>query len=279
MAELSDCVAYYKFEDNPNDGSGNGRDFTLYGSPTYAAGGVGQGLDLESGSSQYAKSTASAFRFSGDKSISFWIKPETVDAGARLLHCYSAIAAEKYCVVIADTDKISADFAGTGKHGDTQLSAGNAYNVVVTWTSATSTVAIYVNNNPESLSSQTLNYDASTGLYVSKRGTGGTNYYDGIIDNLAVWNRVLSAAEITVLNGATRRRFCRKGFRSTTNTRLSVTRAYRSPTFSTFARARAYRCLTLSTCGRLPVYRSSTFSIFATCGDFCFAMSSGCFCA
>jgi hypothetical protein len=74
-ARATSLVAYYPFDGNGNDASGNGYNLTLYGGVGFAAGLFGQALDLHHNNSQYAARPVSdpAFDFgSSNFTVSIW---------------------------------------------------------------------------------------------------------------------------------------------------------------------------------------------------------------
>jgi len=200
MAGIANLIGYYKFEGNGNDSSGNSRDLTAYGSPTYVMDLTGRAVDLESSSSQYFRRVDASFAFSGDKSISFRINPESFTSPMHVVHQYSGTTANRYMIWVAPTGYIKARF------GDTiiittsnQLSTGNDYNVVVNWTASGTVIDVYVNNSLCTKTSSTGSFDVNTNFNISRYGNS-SNYFDGIMDNVCVWNTTLTAGEIAKLD-------------------------------------------------------------------------------
>src|SRR5687768_14885263 len=73
-------IAYWKFQGNANDTSGNGNDATLHGNATFTAGHSGtdcQAIQFD-GIEDYA-SLETGFNLPNTFSLSLWIKPDDVN--------------------------------------------------------------------------------------------------------------------------------------------------------------------------------------------------------
>jgi len=89
---------------------------------------------------------------------------------------------------------------GAGYRGNTVLSTGVWYHVAATWDG--STVRIYVNgvlNNTPAARTGTIGVDTRP-AYIG--GRSGTDYFDGMIYDVRLYNRALSQADITYLYGS-----------------------------------------------------------------------------
>ncbi|MFA5135552.1 MAG: LamG domain-containing protein [Patescibacteria group bacterium] len=197
-AIIAGLLAWWKFNDDATDSSGNGYSLTAYSAPTYVPGVDANAIDLESGSSQYLKSTAAALTFTGDKSIAFWCKPESVSGNERIIHVYSATAAQLVRLAIgsgANLGKLNVTFGATVVVTNAVVfNAGVGVYICVTWDSGTSTITVYVNGVAAATGGATSTFVNTTGFFVGSDATPG-NFFDGIIDNLSYWNVVLGLAD------------------------------------------------------------------------------------
>jgi hypothetical protein len=89
------------------------------------------------------------------------------------------------------------DGAWTTPSSDGTLSANRWTHVATTYDDAANEVKFYINGVLDSTKSDTASIVSNTGaLYIGRDGNVGTNYFDGLIDEVAIWNRSLSAQEI-----------------------------------------------------------------------------------
>lgn len=80
------------------------------------------------------------------------------------------------------------------------LTASTWYHVVVTYNVSTTTMRIYINNGtPAELMSGPASIPNDTGTFRIGAFTVGGDYFDGRIDEVGFWKRVLVASEITAL--------------------------------------------------------------------------------
>lgn len=85
-------VGIWKFDegkgDTTKDASGNGNDGTLMNKPKWVDGKFGKALELD-GSSFVDMGNDKSLEFDGDVTIVFWVRPESVSAGRQNLVCKS----------------------------------------------------------------------------------------------------------------------------------------------------------------------------------------------
>jgi len=141
-----------------------------------------------------------------DITIAMWIKPDALTNYDYLFTRGSADYFEAYRFEIGATDLFCAFGNGSSNgwlsraHG---MSNGNWYHAAVTYDGATA--ALYVDGAmlgaTESIS--IVMEQATRNSYIAKPlGTGA--YFDGLIDEAAIWSRALSAVDITAIyNGGT----------------------------------------------------------------------------
>lgn len=219
-----------------NDSSGNGYNGTKYGSTSWvgADGGVigniattsfstGNALNFNGTSTDYVDTVDLSWATSSSFTISGWIKPDNVSTKHTVIGKYNW----EYTLYV-DYDVSTGfsypyfryyDNAGVnslslrGKTADgRQLEAGKWYHIVVTYDGGTS-AKIYVNGYNDGVipdAGLTGTNDVNfTGTFknttdVLRVGSGfvssGTNYhFDGVIDEVRIYNRALSQGEITAL--------------------------------------------------------------------------------
>lgn len=174
--------------------------------PTPTIGRVSQGLSFNGGTSYIDLGTG----LDQDSEITIvgWIRPASVAAGAMsLIANASAASTSDYALFINEiAGKISFKWAGiTHLAGSTTLSVNGWYHVaaVRSGSSGAWTATIYVNGaSAGSASSITTNPNGSSATTsIGRLGSVDSNYYNGALDEMRIYSRALSAAEVAYLYG------------------------------------------------------------------------------
>lgn len=207
-------VSYWKFDET----SGTAYDATSTNALTnnngtpFITGKISNAADLERASSQsfsIADGSQSGLDITGDVSFSFWVKPETVDFNT-VIAKFGASGNRSYRVLQADggfyLDVInSSDTSAQGAWPTLGLTAGNWYHIVITWKASTSKANLYVNGavQTEKTTSGVTNLKNSTATFaVGSDSDLAANLGDGLVDEVGVWNRVLTTSEVSGLYGS-----------------------------------------------------------------------------
>jgi hypothetical protein len=186
-----------------HDSSGNGNNATVSGATWSSAGKINGCLSFN-GLNYYAQAANS---LSGDFSISFWVKT-TQSAGngdwyygRGLVDGYTAPDMNDF-----GTSLNGGNFAfGTGNPDTTIISTaaindGNWHQCVATRTQASGALAVYVDGNLSATGTGGTNLlTAATYLRFGSRQTG-SNFFDGSLDDIRLYNRVLGSNEVTALH-------------------------------------------------------------------------------
>ena len=197
------------------DGSSFGNNATLFGSPTWVAGKTGNyALDLN-GSTDYGLAPDDASLDITDAiTLAAWIRPEKYDT-QDLVKKAVKDSVDGYELTLATTkpdDSTQKVFfrINDATNGDTyRINAATVYPIDGTWMHAAgtfdgTTMRLYINGVEEAsmdASSQTI---ALNDLAVSIGGqTDLTRFFQGQIDDVRIYSRALSAAEIQNLFGGT----------------------------------------------------------------------------
>lgn len=175
-------------------------------------------LDLESGSSQYAYITnanQTGIGVSGDFTIEAWVKPESYSSAGSVIASKDTFPASgndrSYLFYImeggADTGKLSCVYWASGNSNETNFRTTNVATTLGTWTHiavtvsvSTTTATFYVNG--VSVASSKIGGTATTlannavNFNIGRRNGTSTLYFDGLIDDVRVWNDVRTAQEI-----------------------------------------------------------------------------------
>lgn len=211
MSLLTNLVAYYQLDEasgNELDASGAGLHFTDH-SAGAAAGALG-GCRTFDGATQYAGRAGNLWQGLAALSVSLWFKSAAASNGF-----LADVLVSSYDNGVGDG--IGVDFDG-GTSAKVRLrkaiSYANAYAVadaalaVGAWTHVVGTVTagglmtLYVNGVAQATTATLSGATAATaGTFLGCR-EGTTAFYKGSLDELGLWSRDLSAAEVSQLYGA-----------------------------------------------------------------------------
>lgn len=208
-ADLNDgLVAYYKFEGNADDSSGNNYHGTELGGVNYLPGKVGQDADFD-GVDAYIDMGVQLGGYSA-LSVFAWVKGTSLHAGNNFIQ-----AATWYVSDAIGSDggfqlAITNGFIRSWLIEDKltySLIAGPSiqldrwYLIGYTWDGSTHRLyldGVEVGSNPYT---GTIGTSSKNALVASKyRGAGFEGFFGGEIDELRIYNRALSTSEIQVLS-------------------------------------------------------------------------------
>ena len=203
-----DLLAYYTADNTPNDATGNGYDGTLVNGATYGTGIINQGFSFD-GVNDYIN-IGNNLNFDGDTPFSFscWINPlgsTTVNILSKFDNSGSFpgytlhLTSNKVRFIIQNnnaTDRIRVATTSTLTSGLRHIS--------MTYDGSTnaSGVNIYVDGVNQSVNADRDTFTGgltTTSEFVLGGFVTGFNYFDGIIDEVGVWNKELTQSEVTEL--------------------------------------------------------------------------------
>ncbi|MCC7376231.1 MAG: LamG domain-containing protein [Verrucomicrobiales bacterium] len=213
-------VAYYPFAGNPEDASGQGRHGTAKGVVlTEDRFGQTKQAYYFNGADAYIEGSASGFP-EADRTISAWFKTEAGAGDGPFLLAYGGGSGGTSFLMAIDSS-----CTGGGAFNYSVWPHGTAYNVVVPiasredgrWTHWVVTiekgkVTSYVDGSQVGVadvgfpSTQTEGTLFEIGVPITTEGNGPYNpvscgtFFKGVLDDLRVYNRALSASEVRVLN-------------------------------------------------------------------------------
>lgn len=230
IALTDQLVAYYPFENNADDKSGHAHHGVEHGNVRYVSGAVGNGLKLDGMNSPNPRSNpdfirvpnASSLQFSEQLTISYWVKIDgdkrqtSADCtGNQVDGVYGAVigkSGDRSGWYLSEADS-SSDFGINAFSGGHQQSVGGLARAFgkfrfVTYSISGNTVKLYIDGVLRSTQSGTINFESSNDkdLYIGIQSNSEENcaakyWYplDGVIDELRLYSRVISAAEIKAL--------------------------------------------------------------------------------
>jgi hypothetical protein len=211
MSLENGLIAKYVLDTNANDsvGSNNG---TLVGSPTFATGEGRTALDVN-GTSQYASIPYSADLVPANITVSTWVKFDVIDdtydavvwqngpdASNALSYCFTRYRSG----LVSDPNKIKFIIVttneGKGLFSDQPAEANRWYHLVGTYDGTTA--KFYVDgilNTSEALTGDVKQYPGSS-LDFGRNSIWSNENLNGKVDDTRIWNRALSASEVTELH-------------------------------------------------------------------------------
>ena len=204
--------AYYSFNGNVNDESGNGRNGTVNsatpttdrfdnansaysfdGDADYISNGTNGDWDALIGGAAGA-----ALPFS----VSAWIKPAALANGAVIWQVGAPTNNGRRIALHGSGAAISFQIGATHKSNTSDvLSIGTWAHVVGTFAGGSAEPKIYINNNYDDASSSpgTGNAFLTAGVAVGYDPNTSSNSFHGIIDEVAIWNVELNADQVQTL--------------------------------------------------------------------------------
>lgn len=217
LVDDPNCVGLWTLDDVYTDSSGNGNTLTPSGSPAFATGKFNNGLDLELSSSQYASITDAAqtgLDITGDFSFSLWLKleqlPSTATTNFAICGKYLSTGNQRsYRILIGSDDKLNIQYSGDGTNITQIISTsaafvagdvGNFRHLAVAVDVSAKTAIAYKNNVSiafdAAIGTQTSVFNGTAVFDIGNGNTAAPTYFDGIIDDLGVFDRLLTATEI-----------------------------------------------------------------------------------
>lgn len=204
MALTDNLIGYWKLDGNSNDSLGvlNGTDS---GSPTYAAGKIGDAVTYN-GSSSYATIANNASLFPTALTVSLWIKFTTVQQNKHIFTLQNANSSPYagFSIFVEDSANGKKVWSATRSTSfgyitsTNNLNDGNWHHILVTFDSGTHTLYVDGTQNAQN-TGKTLAWDTGADLQFGKFYNYSGGYYDGSLDEVGYWSRALTGSEITEL--------------------------------------------------------------------------------
>jgi hypothetical protein len=206
-ADLNDgLVAYYPFNGNATDESGNGNDGTVNGATltTDRFGNVNDAYDFDGINDYILVNSSDSLNIDHRLTIAAWIKKDSTKR-------YAGIVGNDWSGYTFMFDKegnqlrleLAQKTAWVSFHNSHTIENNTWYYVVVTFDSLnenTNKVTFYVNGQKgNELPTSYSDLNDMSKLYIGYQGCCGSRYFDGNIDDVRIYNRALSECEIKSL--------------------------------------------------------------------------------
>jgi len=179
-----------------------GNDLTDNNTIDYASGLLGNACNLESTNSEYLSHTdnASLSLETGDFSYSLWVNFESATDGMLITHCgnpscgyYTHTISGGPSFRFADSSMASTDWSWNPSNGVW-------YHVVFTFNNTTDDITFYIDGT--AVSTQTMSStltDSSADFQIGKTAYFNSNYYDGLLDEITIFDYELTSGDVTTL--------------------------------------------------------------------------------
>jgi hypothetical protein len=211
---------YWRLESDGTDETSNNNDLTGVNTPTHSTGKFGNGVDLEASSSQYysiADASQTGLDITGDISISAWIKlgqlPSTVGANFSIVtkdntgvdrsYDWNILSASNkmrffYCSetdgspnTFCDANYVfGADDLGKWMHVAVVVDVSSA--TVIFYMNGVVVSTTYVSQNATSIANSATDFI----IGARKESDVVAGFFDGVIDDVAIWDRALTDEEV-----------------------------------------------------------------------------------
>jgi hypothetical protein len=204
-------AAYFPFEESLRDASGNGIVSTVNGTLLYVPGRVGSNalylaneanvLASPTAAANYVAVGSSTYIFPNRFSVSVWICPTKIVAATLIAfstNAGSASLTNSFTIFISSTTKVSSAISGVNSIAGPTAVVNTWYHVVAIYNAGSYT--LYVDGTSYGSASGTF---AQNGFMLGNQGTAATFPFAGYIDDLRIYNRLLTTSEITALYNQT----------------------------------------------------------------------------
>jgi prepilin-type N-terminal cleavage/methylation domain-containing protein len=203
----SSLVGYWPLDEGIGsttaDLSGNGNTGTWNGTPTgtsgyYSPGRIGSWAGAFDGTSTYVSTVSSFIGQPIAFSVSMWINLATTQTMRTIFSNYGP-SGSGWVVGINDSGSNHIKFylGSANLVSNSTLNNGAWYNVVATYVGGNA--MLYINGVVDATSTATINYAGSPYSPNFGKLSNSQQYFNGLIDDIRIYNRALSAAEITAL--------------------------------------------------------------------------------
>ena len=206
---LDDILAYaprmqacYLFEDNTDDSSGNGNDGTAFGGPAFSAGIAGTQAILLDGTDDYVEIPR---LIEDDFTIALWVKTTHAGSAGSDWNMGSGMVAADGVTSDLGVSLLGSKVAfGIGAPDTTVISVSNVndgfwHHVAATRDGASGQIKLYVDGVEEGSGAGAIGAaSAASVMNIGKTDSPG-GYFKGSIDDLRLYNLVLSAGDIAVI--------------------------------------------------------------------------------
>lgn len=202
---------WWRLDDNFNDSSGNGNTLTeTSGTIPFVSGKIGKAADFEAGDTEYlirADADVVGLDMTGEITICAWIKTESIGSAEEVIVSKWDYGNNKrqYAMWITTGSKLRFAVSSNGTANTTIDSTSSITNATLTHVAGTlnqttDKIQTYINGsaNGSSVSYTSDLYNSPTAFTIGCCFNNGSPslYFDGLIDEVIIWNKCLTAEEV-----------------------------------------------------------------------------------
>ncbi len=201
-------VAYYPFDGNANDKSGNGNHGVEHNGVTYVAGISGQAAMFDGEDdfiSIWSKEEINQNINTNEGTVCVWFNiAEESSGNSSFIYQYYGDNNDRLYLNAEYTTPASADLrmgVGDTHKSSCKVTANSWNNAVMIWTSD-GVMKLYINGlfvNKGTFTNPGFQFKGNEQFYFGRGWDGNPAFYSGAIDDLRIYNRALSEAEIQEL--------------------------------------------------------------------------------
>jgi hypothetical protein len=201
----NNLLSYWTGDNTPNDAKGT-NNATLTNGATYTTGKINNGFSLDGTNDYLAFGNVLNFDGSTPFSFSWWVKINTASYNAHFGKFGGGFAGYEIANSGGNIRLYMASGSGTlDVTCGCGVTSGNWFHIVLTYdgSKTASGVKFYSNGvlktNDAPASNNLTGSIATTGNLSIGCRTGGSSFVNGVMDEIAVWSKVLSSTEVTEL--------------------------------------------------------------------------------
>jgi hypothetical protein len=201
-----DGIAYYPLDGSTADGVGHA-DLTVVGGATYADGKAGKGMAFN-GNGQYLEAAKPVLDTAADYTAAAWVKLNKADGAFQTVVSQDGPQSSDFYLQYSGADqRFAVSFPGLRAVSPVKPEVGRWYHLVGVRDAANSQLRLYVDGALAATQTVCQPFTKPTGHTVIGRGKYNGNlvdYLDGTVDQVHMYDRALSAAEVKALNDSGR---------------------------------------------------------------------------
>ncbi|SEH55887.1 MULTISPECIES: LamG domain-containing protein [unclassified Leifsonia] len=208
------ATAYYAFDEgsgsSTTDASGDMPNASLEGNAGWAAGHIGTGALSQTGQSgAFAQTPGAAIDTRKSYAVAAWVNLNTTSGGnqtivsqfgSNISPFYLQLTGGKFAFVVRSSDSTSS--TATSVTATSAATAGTWYHLVGMWDSSSGTISLYVNGTLQGTAAYSTPWTGVLGTTVIGAGEWAlspVDFVNGSIDDVHLYNRTLTSAQITTL--------------------------------------------------------------------------------
>jgi hypothetical protein len=214
LPQTANIVGWWRLEENggnATDSSGNNNTLTeTSGTVPAVAGKIANGRDFEAGDTEYLEITDASqtgLDITGEITLAAWVKLESNGIDQIAFGKYKRMSGKRaYAMQVYTDNKVYFTLSANGTAYTQAISTSTLntaiwYHIAATLNQATDLMQVYINGSANgsavSYTADIINNDTSFTIGCDFDTSGNpARYFDGVIDEVIIWNKCLTATEV-----------------------------------------------------------------------------------